>query len=113
MVKELGCFVAGLSQKAKGTFCGVVVKNVTGCFFFFIPVKVKRVMLKALVVLGKVVIARLFCEEVVQCWAWKGKLGGRFFIREVLSCIRRGGISKLLFNEKKFAFFFYNAFKMG
>ena len=67
MAKELGRFVAGLGQKAKGTPYNVVIEDIAGGFFFSVPVKIKRVMPKALVVLGKVAMARSFCKEVVQC----------------------------------------------
>ena len=65
IAKKLGRFITGLGQKAKGTFYSIVIENIAGGLFFFIPVKVKRVIFKALMVFGKVVIARTFYKEVV------------------------------------------------
>ena len=58
--------MAGLGQKTKSTFRNIVIENVTGGLFFFIPVKVKRVIFKALIIFNKVIIARSFYKEVMQ-----------------------------------------------
>ena len=65
IAKKLSYFITGLGQKVKGTLYNIVIKNVTGGLFFFIPVKTKRVMLKTLIILGKIAIARSFFKEVI------------------------------------------------
>ena len=65
MAKKLSRFMAGLGQKVKGTFCNIIIENVAGSFFFFIPVKAKRIILKALIILNKVIMARSFYKKVI------------------------------------------------
>ena len=65
MAKELGRLITRGGQKAKNTLYSVAIENIAGGSFFSAFVKAECVMLKALVVLGKIAMARTFCEEVV------------------------------------------------
>ena len=55
--------MAGLSQKAKNTLYNIVIENVTGSFFFSVPVKAKRIIFKTLIILNKIVITRSFYKK--------------------------------------------------
>ena len=66
IAKELSRFVTREGQKVKGTFYSIAVEDMAGGPFFSIPVKAKRVIFKALIVLNKVIIAVM---------AWLGHKG--------------------------------------
>ena len=65
VAKELGRLVAGLGQRAKGAPRSIAVEDVAGGPFFFIPVKVKRVIFKTLIIFDKIIITRSFYKKVI------------------------------------------------